>query len=1258
MSHLRRYRKTWSLIVILLLLPVLGLGPPLGLDTPRPVLAGTCPHDPEFGGPSGVTLDECVTTTHFIVYYTTDTADGSHRILNESQAQMVANNLEFAWDRYVNDVDFNFRVPLNTDVEPLEAWIYDIAGLGVTSTGWNHMELDAAYVRGSSTSEMDRLQSEATPMHELLHRVQFKYSGFGDEWGTGLFAVEGHAKFMEDEVFADLDNAVGTQYQLRSNGYLGNPNWNVTTASYNACIFWKYFTERYGAATDEPERGVDAIRHFWEESETPSVEGIGTVNLTLDSLGHPAVTFQKVFRDWIVANYTKDLGTVPEAKYGYIDDDGNPYSSVPKTVDVSVSDGDYSTSANQSVNRWGAKYYRVRPTATCGAINFDFERDSGTPVYHVLTVKDDELVDHWTSTSYDWSKTVVNDDYDDVVAVVGGYGADTQVDVSYGCADLYLNIVDPTHSEPAFVGSIYDPEKFLVRLEVTSTQSIKIEGLNAQDFDITVGTQAADIILGAYIQSQYWLLVQAPTQTAAGDYDLTAAFGSASDTESTAVKYVTRVHDDMLIVDRSGSMLTGDKLGAAKNAARLYVDATADGNKLGLVSFGPDATLDHDLADVNSTVRTAIKGAINAISTTPPVMTSIGDGLWMGHQRLDALGDPEHPCAMVLLSDGKENEPLYWNDIKTTIIASPCVVDTIALGPGTNELLLQEIASLTGGSYHYVPDENPSPLIQGISQAGGDWRNELAGTYEFIQGDVAGRSRLFEINGEVSYGAPATHTVTIEDDVTEAIFFVNFASPAKVYFRLYDPDDYEINCEEPGVRCEWDMPHVVINVMTPTLKAGTWTMVVGSYGIAIGAESEAALQGTPYVAGASGNTHLTLHPFLGAPLASRLQGVRMPVLAALAGKTPILGAQISATVMCPAGVQQLLPLFDDGEHGDGDASDGLYGNLFTLSNKMDPNDPDGIEGSCRVKFQTDGVAGQVGERHAQVSFAIEKDADDDSDGMPNNWEDAHGLDKSNASDAGEDPDLDDLDNLAEYNAGTDPHNSDSDGGGENDGSEVDLFGQDPLDPADDEIPAIEWVNASPHISATVLTFAVDPDYNRLKLYRSTSPDTGYVPVQNNVPPTGVYTDTGLTNDTTYYYRMMAVDADGHRSAVSPTRDATPKEDPFPPTNIGVLINDGAISTTLRSVTLSFFFEEPAEEQDVDEVRISNDPSFTGATWQPYSETVSWTLASTLSQGDVAEVYAKFRDAALNESPDVAGDSILFEGEVHLVYLPLVLRDYP
>jgi len=61
------------------------------------------------------------------------------------------------------------------------------------------------------------------------------------------------------------------------------------------------------------------------------------------------------------------------------------------------------------------------------------------------------------------------------------------------------------------------------------------------------------------------------------------------------------------------------------------------------------------------------------------------------------------------------------------------------------------------------------------------------------------------------------------------------------------------------------------------------------------------------------------------------------------------------------------------------------------------------------------------------------DPDDDNDGMPDTYEQAQGFNPLDASDAEDDPDADGLSNLDEYNAGTDPHDIDSDGDGVADG---------------------------------------------------------------------------------------------------------------------------------------------------------------------------------------------------------------------------------
>ena len=93
--------------------------------------------------------------------------------------------------------------------------------------------------------------------------------------------------------------------------------------------------------------------------------------------------------------------------------------------------------------------------------------------------------------------------------------------------------------------------------------------------------------------------------------------------------------------------------------------------------------------------------------------------------------------------------------------------------------------------------------------------------------------------------------------------------------------------------------------------------------------------------------------------------------------------------------------------------------------------------------------------------------DNDRDGMPNGFETASPLlDYEDPSDAAEDPDGDGLDNIAEYENGTDPGDSDSDGDRLRDGAETQTHGTDPADP-DSDGDGLED-------GAEVLVFLTDP----------------------------------------------------------------------------------------------------------------------------------------------------------------------------------------
>ena len=80
--------------------------------------------------------------------------------------------------------------------------------------------------------------------------------------------------------------------------------------------------------------------------------------------------------------------------------------------------------------------------------------------------------------------------------------------------------------------------------------------------------------------------------------------------------------------------------------------------------------------------------------------------------------------------------------------------------------------------------------------------------------------------------------------------------------------------------------------------------------------------------------------------------------------------------------------------------------------------------------------------------------DSDGDGMPDEWENLHGLNPFDPSDADDDPDGDGLTNLEEYGYGTDPNDPDTDDGGVQDGDEI-IKDIDPLDGQDDATPAAE-----------------------------------------------------------------------------------------------------------------------------------------------------------------------------------------------------------
>lgn len=182
----------------------------------------------------------------------------------------------------------------------------------------------------------------------------------------------------------------------------------------------------------------------------------------------------------------------------------------------------------------------------------------------------------------------------------------------------------------------------------------------------------------------------------------------------------------MLVIDISGSMDKGNKIGAAKDAAKTYVSGMRAVDQAGVIAFDTQV---YRIQEVTSD-KAALTAAIDGLHTGSD--TAMYEGIMEATKALEGISGRK---AILVLSDGLDNQSVATEEsIVSNVGPSGLTVSAIGFGDpsgtgqaGIDEAGLQSLTSRTGGQYAYVTDA--ATLTALYQQTGKAYQSEYAVTY-------------------------------------------------------------------------------------------------------------------------------------------------------------------------------------------------------------------------------------------------------------------------------------------------------------------------------------------------------------------------------------------------------------------------------------------------------------------------------------------------------------------------------------------------
>lgn len=148
-------------------------------------------------------------------------------------------------------------------------------------------------------------------------------------------------------------------------------------------------------------------------------------------------------------------------------------------------------------------------------------------------------------------------------------------------SEAFFDILEPSRGRQVYAGPASNPQKVVI--QTTKPQ----DRLTPGQFRVTVDGRAANILTLYEGNDRYVLEIMPAPLPANGSYDLSVLVPTASvwNVKEDAILFANTANVDVaLVIDRSGSMGT-DKMNAAKDAAKQFVDLMQYDDMIGVVSF-------------------------------------------------------------------------------------------------------------------------------------------------------------------------------------------------------------------------------------------------------------------------------------------------------------------------------------------------------------------------------------------------------------------------------------------------------------------------------------------------------------------------------------------------------------------------------------------------------------------------------------------------------------------------------------------------